>query len=73
MTFSDMGCGKVIEGAIESVHNEEWIGASLMGKMLSALKVRLRFHKKMFELFFPQVLSYVQGEFKWSGPQQLFC
>ena len=51
MTFSDMGCGqgwgKVIEGAVE-FYNEQWVRAFLMGRMLSALKVkvRVRFNKK---------------------------
>ena len=48
-TFSDMGCGqgwgKVIEGAVE-FYNEQWVRAFLMGRMLSALKVRVRFNKK---------------------------
>ena len=49
MTFSDMGCGqgwgKVIEGAVE-FYNEQWVRAFLMGRMLSALKLRVRFNKK---------------------------
>ena len=43
MTFSDMGRGNVNEGAVE-FHNEQCVRAFLMGNMLSALKVRVRFN-----------------------------
>ena len=47
MTFSDMGWGKVIEGAVK-FYNEQWARAFLMGKVLSSLKVKVRFNKKRY-------------------------